>query len=52
MPNWAKYWNHLIPAGRMGEPADLDGLVAFLASDVSKYIVGESIVIDGGYSIV
>jgi NAD(P)-dependent dehydrogenase (short-subunit alcohol dehydrogenase family) len=47
-----KYWTHLIPAGRMGEPADLDGLVAFLASDVSKYIVGESIVIDGGYSIV
>lgn len=47
-----KYWNTLIPAGRMGEPADLDGLVAFLASDVSQYIVGESIVIDGGYSIV
>ena len=47
-----KYWNHLIPAGRMGEPADLDGLVTFLASDVSKYVVGESIVIDGGYSIV
>jgi NAD(P)-dependent dehydrogenase (short-subunit alcohol dehydrogenase family) len=47
-----KYWNHLIPAGRMGEPADLDGLVSFLASDASKYVVGESIVIDGGYSIV
>ena len=47
-----KYWNHLIPAGRMGEPADLDGVVAFLASDASKYVVGESIVIDGGYSIV
>ncbi len=46
------YWNSLIPAGRMGRPADLDGLVAFLASDVSQYIVGESIVIDGGYSIV
>ena len=47
-----KYWNSLIPAGRMGQPADLDGLVSFLASDVSQYIVGESIVIDGGYSIV
>ncbi|WP_222618224.1 SDR family NAD(P)-dependent oxidoreductase [Nakamurella sp. PAMC28650] len=47
-----KYWKTLIPAGRMGQPADLDGLVAFLASDVSQYIVGESIVIDGGYSIV
>ncbi|MET3804216.1 NAD(P)-dependent dehydrogenase (short-subunit alcohol dehydrogenase family) [Nakamurella sp. UYEF19] len=47
-----KYWNSLIPAGRMGQPADLDGLVTFLSSDVSQYIVGESIVIDGGYSIV
>jgi len=47
-----KYWTSLIPAGRMGQPADLDGLVAFLASDVSQYIVGESIVIDGGYSVI
>lgn len=47
-----KYWTTLIPAGRMGQPADLDGLVTFLASDVSQYIVGESIVIDGGYSLV
>ncbi|SDP50431.1 NAD(P)-dependent dehydrogenase, short-chain alcohol dehydrogenase family [Nakamurella panacisegetis] len=46
------YWKSLIPAGRMGQPADLDGLVCFLASDASQYIVGESIVIDGGYSIV
>lgn len=51
-PEMGRYWSSLIPAGRMGEPDDLDGLVAFLASDVSKYIVGESIVIDGGYSIV
>ncbi len=49
---FGRYWDSLIPAGRMGQPADLDGLVAFLASDASQYIVGESIVIDGGYSIV
>ncbi len=51
-PDLGTYWNHLIPAGRMGEPADLDGVVAFLASDASKYVVGESIVVDGGYSVV
>ena len=51
-PELGRYWNSLIPAGRMGRPGDLDGLVCFLASDVSQYIVGESIVIDGGYSIV
>ena len=47
-----RYWESLVPAGRMGQPADLDGVVTFLASDASEYIVGESIVIDGGYSIV
>ena len=45
-------WVSRIPAGRMGNPADLRGLVVFLASDASRYVVGESIVIDGGYSIV
>ena len=51
-PELASGWVQRIPAGRMGEPDDLDGLVVFLASDASRYIVGESIVIDGGYSIV
>ena len=45
-------WVARIPAGRMGDPSDLRGLVVFLASDASRYIVGESVVIDGGYSIV
>ncbi len=51
-PELAAGWVERIPAGRMGEPPDLDGLVVFLASDASRYIVGESVVIDGGYSIV
>ncbi|MCW2502429.1 MAG: family oxidoreductase [Actinomycetia bacterium] len=45
-------WTARIPAGRMGEPSDLRGLVVFLASDASRYVVGESVVIDGGYTIV
>ena len=51
-PDLGHSWTQRIPAGRMGEPADLRGVVSFLASDDSRYIVGESIVIDGGYSIV
>jgi glucose 1-dehydrogenase len=37
-----------IPAGRMGEPADVAGAVAFLASSDASYITGASIVVDGG----
>jgi NAD(P)-dependent dehydrogenase (short-subunit alcohol dehydrogenase family) len=51
-PEWARQWLAHIPAGRMGEPDDLAGLVVFLASDASRYVVGATIVIDGGYSIV
>jgi NAD(P)-dependent dehydrogenase (short-subunit alcohol dehydrogenase family) len=51
-PELAERWRGMIPAGRMGEPSDLDGLVAFLCSDASSYIVGQSIVIDGAYTAV
>jgi NAD(P)-dependent dehydrogenase (short-subunit alcohol dehydrogenase family) len=36
----------------MGEPADLDGLVALLCSSASSYLTGQSVVIDGGYSAI
>jgi NAD(P)-dependent dehydrogenase (short-subunit alcohol dehydrogenase family) len=41
-----------IPACRMGEPADLDGLVASRASSSSGYITGQSIVLDGGCTLI
>lgn len=37
-----------IPLGRMGEPEDVAGLVAFLASDEAKYITGSTFYVDGG----
>ena len=37
-----------IPLGRMGEPEDVSGLVAFLASDEAKYITGSTFYVDGG----
>ncbi|CDZ94694.1 SDR family NAD(P)-dependent oxidoreductase [Pseudomonas saudiphocaensis] len=37
-----------IPAGRLGQPRDVAGAVAFLASDEASYITGTTLVIDGG----
>lgn len=37
-----------IPAGRIGRATELGPLAVFLASDASRYITGESFVIDGG----
>ena len=51
-PETGEGWRARVPAGRLGEPPDLRGLVVFLASDASRYVVGESVVIDGGYTLV
>lgn len=37
-----------IPLGKLGSPADIGHLAAFLASDEAAYITGQAIVIDGG----
>jgi NAD(P)-dependent dehydrogenase (short-subunit alcohol dehydrogenase family) len=36
------------PMGRLGTPADVAGLVAFLVSDAASWITGETIRVDGG----
>lgn len=37
--------------GRLGEPEDIVGMAIFLASDASDYITGQTIYVDGGYTI-
>jgi 3-oxoacyl-[acyl-carrier protein] reductase len=38
-----------IPLGRLGEPADVAGVVRFLAADpAAAYITGQVIAVDGG----
>jgi NAD(P)-dependent dehydrogenase (short-subunit alcohol dehydrogenase family) len=42
-------WLALTPAGRMAEVTDLQGAVVYLAAEVSDFMTGSDLVIDGGY---
>ena len=47
---WVDYLTDRIPVKRPGEPQDLDGAVVFLASEASRYITGQTLLVDGGIS--
>ena len=47
---WVDYLVDRIPLKRPGEPHDLDGAVVFLASESSRYITGQTLLVDGGIS--
>ena len=47
---WVDYLVDRIPMKRPGEPHDLDGAVVFLASEASRYVTGQTLLVDGGIS--
>jgi NAD(P)-dependent dehydrogenase (short-subunit alcohol dehydrogenase family) len=49
-PEWLAYLVDRIPAKRPGQPHDLDGAVVFLASEESRYVTGQTLLVDGGIS--
>jgi NAD(P)-dependent dehydrogenase (short-subunit alcohol dehydrogenase family) len=40
-----------IPLGQLGKLDDLAGAYVYLASDLARYVVGQSLVIDGGWQV-
>jgi NAD(P)-dependent dehydrogenase (short-subunit alcohol dehydrogenase family) len=47
---WVAYLSDRIPLKRPGQPNDLDGALVFLASESSRYVTGQTILVDGGIS--
>ena len=45
-----EYLVRLQPAGRLGEPSDIAGVVAFLVSAEGRWISGQLLNVDGGFS--
>jgi len=45
----AEFGQSRIPIGRLGQPDDLVGAVVFLCSDDSDYVLGHTLVVDGGW---
>jgi NAD(P)-dependent dehydrogenase (short-subunit alcohol dehydrogenase family) len=47
---WVEYLSDRIPLKRPGQPNDLDGAIVFLASESSRYVTGQTLLVDGGIS--
>lgn len=47
---WVEYLCDRIPVKRPGRPDDLEGPVVFLASEESRYVTGQTLLVDGGIS--
>jgi len=47
---WVEYLSDRIPMKRPGRPDDLESAVVFLAAESSRYVTGQTLLVDGGIS--
>lgn len=50
-PDWYEPTRARTPAGRLGKPNDIAGAALFLTSDAASWITGQTLPVDGGYTI-
>ena len=51
-----KEWFHdelikMMPLARIGQKWEIKGVIAFLATDLSTYVTGQNIPVDGGWTV-
>lgn len=51
LPDHVDHVVGLTPVGRVGEPEDIADVVVFLCSDLSRFITGQNLVVDGGLTL-
>ena len=39
-----------VPAKRLAQTTDISSVAAFLLSDLNKYLTGQNIIVDGGFT--
>ena len=50
-PEVRRRYEQRIGLGRIGSPEEIADVVVFLASDASRYLTGQELVVDGGLTI-
>ncbi len=51
LPDEVERYIRTTPVGRIGDPADVADVMVFLCSDLSRFITGQTIVVDGGMTL-
>ncbi len=46
-----RYTQKVVLGQRMGEPSDVSGVLVFLLSNAARYVTGQDIIVDGGWSL-
>jgi NAD(P)-dependent dehydrogenase (short-subunit alcohol dehydrogenase family) len=49
-PVFVENYSRLTPLGRMAEPGEIAPAAVFLLSEAARYITGQTLVVDGGWS--
>ena len=51
-PSFVTRYEAKVPMGRLGNPDDISPAVSFLLSDEAKYITGQNLIVDGGWTAI